>query len=55
MFKKKRYRPPARPRNYRPDFRRYEIEKQAWIAHHPLSTGADYINAMREIAERCGI
>jgi hypothetical protein len=40
---------------YRPDFRRYEAEKNAWIVHHPKATGEEYIEAMREIAQRCGI
>ena len=54
MFKKKWY-PPKRPVNYRPRFADYEREKQAWIAHHPKATGQEYVEAMREIAQRCGI
>ena len=54
MFKKKWY-PPKRPANYRPDFAGYEREKQAWIAHHPKCTGQEFVEAMREIAQRCGI
>ena len=55
MFKKARYIPKARPRNYRPDYRRYDQEKAAWLAHHPKASGAEYVEAMREIAQRCGI
>ena len=55
MFRKRRYIPTARPRNYRPDFQRYETEKYQWIAHHPRATGQEYVEAMREIAIRCGI
>ena len=54
MFKKKWF-PPKRPANYRPDYKQYEFEKEAWIAHHPKSTGEEYVAAMREIAQRCGI
>ena len=54
MFKKKWY-PPKRPANYRPDFRRYETEKYQWIAQHPTATATEYVEAMREIAIRCGI
>lgn len=54
MFKKKWY-PPKRPANYRPRFDEYEREKQAWIAQHPKATGQEYVEAMREIAQRCGI
>ncbi len=39
----------------RPGFRRYETEKQQWIAQHPKATGAEYVEAMREIASRCRI
>lgn len=52
---KRRYIPAARPKNYRPDFAGYEREKQNWIAHHPKATGEEYVEAMREIAARCGI
>ena len=55
MHKKNRYIPRARPRNYRPDFKRYEAEKQNWIAQHPRATAEDYIEAMRALAARCGI
>lgn len=55
MFKKKRHYPPKRPTNYRPDYRRYETEKYQWIAHHPKCTPEEYVEAMREIAARCGI
>jgi hypothetical protein len=47
--------PHQRAQKYRPDFRRYEIEKHTWIAHHPAATADEYLQAMRDIAERCGI
>lgn len=40
---------------YNPDFARYEAEKYAWIAHHPNATGEEYVEAMRALAQRCGI
>ena len=52
---RQRYRPPQRPENYNPRFTDYEREKQTWIAHHPDATGQEYVEAMREIAQRCGI
>lgn len=55
MFRKNRYIPKARPRNYNPNYQRYETEKQNWIEHHPHATAQEYIEAMREIAQRCGI
>ena len=54
MWKKKWY-PPKRNTSYKPRFEEYEREKQAWIAHHPKASGEEYIKAMREIAEQCGI
>lgn len=55
MFKKKRHYPPKRPANYRPDFRRYETEKYQWIANHPNATGDEYVEFIRDLAQRCGI
>lgn len=55
MFKKKRYIPAAKPRNYRPDFRRYERLKAAWITENPKADSVEYQEAMRKIAARCGI
>lgn len=55
MFGKRRYIPKARPRNYRPRFEEYEREKQNWLAHHPNATANEYVEAMRAIAEKCGI
>lgn len=40
---------------YRPDFARYEREKQAWIAANPGATPAQYQEAIAHIAFRCGI
>ena len=48
-------RAPVPGAKYRPDFKRYEFEKFTWIAHHPRASGSEYIEAMREIATRCGI
>lgn len=52
---KRRYIPKAKNTTYRPRFEQYAQEKQAWIAHHPKATGEEYVEAMREIAARCGI
>lgn len=47
--------------NERPDipeaerWRVYESEKRAWIAQHPEASSEDYEQAMRRIAERCGV
>ena len=40
---------------YTPDFARYEREKNAWIETHPRATPEQYTEAMRAIAQRCGI
>ncbi len=40
---------------YMPNFELYEQLKSKWVFEHPHSTPAEYQNAMREIAERCGI
>tara|TARA_R110000868_G_scaffold411073_1_gene701703 strand:+ start:144 stop:296 length:153 start_codon:yes stop_codon:yes gene_type:complete len=40
---------------YRPDFARYEREKQDWMRRHPASTPEQYQAAMRAIAARCGV
>lgn len=34
---------------------RYEAGKQAWIASHPDSTPEQYTQAMRALAQRCGV
>jgi len=54
VFKKKWY-PPERPANYRPDFHSYETLKQAWLEQHPRSTPEEYQTAMRQIAWMCKI
>jgi len=33
----------------------YERMKAEWIAQHPNATPAEYAQAMREIAQRCGV
>ena len=54
MKKKRRY-PTPKPRNYRPDFARYEQEKREWLDEHRGYDYDDYQQAMREIAARCKI
>jgi hypothetical protein len=40
---------------YNPRFDDYEREKQNWLAHHPKASGQEYMEAMRRIAQECGI
>jgi len=40
---------------YKPDFARYEREKKAWQQANPKATPHEYQNAIRAIAQRCGI
>ena len=54
-MRKRRYIPAAKPRNYRPDYARYEQLKAAWIAENPKADPIEYQEAMRKIAWRCGI
>ena len=46
---------PTRPKNYRPDFKRYARDKARWLAEHPAATPEKYEEAMQEIARACGI
>jgi hypothetical protein len=46
---------PFENQKYRPDFARYEREKQDWIRRHPAATPEQYQAAMVKIATRCGI
>lgn len=44
------------PKSYpSPDYRRYEAEKQAWMAQRPKATPEEYTEAMQKIATRCRI
>lgn len=40
---------------YKPRFADYEQLKRAWVAANPNATREEYQQAMREIAQRCGI
>jgi hypothetical protein len=44
-----------RPTGYRPDFHRYDREKQDYLERNPQATKEMIDQAMRVIAERCGI
>lgn len=44
-----------KPAAYRPDLKRYESEKRDWVERHPRATPAEYAEAMRTLASRCGI
>lgn len=44
-----------KPPKYRPNFALYEHLKAAWIAEHPGATPAQYQDAIRAIAKKCGI
>lgn len=55
MSRKNRYFGHLRPVQYRPNFKLYEAEKATWVRRHPDSTPAQYQEAMRVIAQKCGI
>lgn len=38
-----------------PDWHRYEAMKQGWLAAHPNATYEEHQQAMRKIAEECGV
>lgn len=51
-----RYRPPVQAaQKYRPRFAEYERLKYEWISAHPAATPTEYQDAMRELAQKCGI
>ena len=49
------YRPQKTQRQYKPNFARYEFEKQAWLDANPGATPDKRDEEIRAIATRCGI
>lgn len=45
----------ARARSTFSDYARYDAQKAAWASQNPDATPAQYQDAMRAIAEACGV
>lgn len=45
----------ARARSTFADYARYDAQKAAWASQNPDATPAQYQDAMRAIAEACGV
>lgn len=48
-------RPVPIPQPIAPNYARYEVEKNRWVANNPGATPSEYQAAMLRIAQECGV